>query len=32
MSEEARLHFLEGLRRLAGVYDTDPPPDAAGPV
>src|SRR5680860_269520 len=30
MSEEARLHFLEGLQRLAGVYDTDLPLDTAG--
>ena len=30
MDEEARLHFLEGLQRLAGVYDTDESQDAAG--
>lgn len=30
MDEEARLHFLEGLQRLAGVYDTDEPRDAPG--
>ncbi|MHB9148904.1 MAG: MarR family winged helix-turn-helix transcriptional regulator [Thermoleophilia bacterium] len=24
MDEEARLNFLEGLRRLAEIYDTDP--------
>ena len=29
MDEEARLHFLEGLQRLAGVYDTDESQDAA---
>ncbi len=30
MDEEARLHFLEGLQRLAGVYDTDESQDAPG--
>ena len=30
MDEEARLHFLEGLQRLAGVYDTDESQDSAG--
>lgn len=30
MDEEARVHFLEGLQRLACAYDTDESQDVAG--
>ena len=30
MDEQARLHFLEGLQRLAGVYDTDESQESPG--